>query len=203
VRQTTHVTSDASQNPGFRVLVVCTGNICRSPAGERLLRHRLPLGSGIEVASAGTHGVVGHPVEPTMARLLVEDGVDAEHFAARRLSAALVAEADLVLGMETEHRSAAVTAYPRALTRTFTLREFAHLVEVGRLGERTARLSADPAARLREIAALAAELRIARSVPVCAEPDIADPYGQGEAAYRVAYAAITQSAEILSLAAFT
>lgn len=39
------------------ILVVCTGNICRSPIGERLLRKRLP---GVKVKSAGVHGLVKH-----------------------------------------------------------------------------------------------------------------------------------------------
>ncbi|MEI2828096.1 MAG: hypothetical protein V9F04_18075 [Dermatophilaceae bacterium] len=95
-----------------RVLVVCTGNICRSPAGERLLRHLLPRDRGIEVTSAGTYAVVGHPIEPSMARLLTADGVDVSGFAARRLTETLVAATDLVLTMETGHRTAVVHAPP-------------------------------------------------------------------------------------------
>ena len=46
------------------ILVVCTGNICRSPIGERLLRKRLP---GVKVKSAGVHGLVKHPADATAA----------------------------------------------------------------------------------------------------------------------------------------
>ncbi|MBK6886543.1 MAG: hypothetical protein IPH03_08885 [Tetrasphaera sp.] len=62
-----------------------------SPAGERLLRHLLPRDRGIEVTSAGTYAVVGHPIVPSMARLLTADGVDVSGFAARRLTETLVA----------------------------------------------------------------------------------------------------------------
>ena len=120
----------ADNTPDGGVLVVCTGNICRSPAGERLLRHSWP--AVLTVTSAGTYGVVGHPVEPSMARLLQGDGVDVSGFAARRLTEGMIAAADLVLTMETGHRTAVVQAHPQALTRTFTLREFAHLLEVCR-----------------------------------------------------------------------
>ncbi|STJ59829.1 phosphotyrosine-protein phosphatase [Escherichia coli] len=47
------------------ILVVCTGNICRSPIGERLLRKRLP---GVKVKSAGVHGLVKHPADADSGR---------------------------------------------------------------------------------------------------------------------------------------
>lgn len=181
----------------FRVLVVCTGNICRSPAGERLLRHLLPRDGRIEVTSAGTYAVVGHPVEASMARLLTADGIDVSGFAARRLTEALVAAADLVLAMETEHRSAVVQAHPQALARAFTLREFAHLVAEGEAPS-AADKGTDPAARLRELTAVAAERRARRLVPPCAEPDIEDPYRLGDAAYTRAYAAIRTAVDVIA-----
>ncbi len=183
----------------LRLLVVCTGNICRSPAGELLLRHRLSPGSGIRVVSAGTYGVVGHPVEPTMARLLSADGVDPAGFAATRLTESLVAEADLVLTMETGHRSAVVQAHPPALARTFTMREFVHLlgyaVEAGDLAPSL--VAATAAERLRSMGARAREVRTRRLAPPCPEPDIADPYRLGDAAYRQAYAAIRDAVDFL------
>ena len=56
-----------SQEP-FSILVVCTGNVCRSPAAERLLASK--LGSTVQVASAGTHALVGQPISEPMAALL-------------------------------------------------------------------------------------------------------------------------------------
>ncbi|MBK6440738.1 MAG: low molecular weight phosphatase family protein [Actinomycetales bacterium] len=182
----------------FGVLVVCTGNICRSPAGERLLRHLLPPGAGIEVNSAGTYAVVGHAIEPSMARLLTADGVDIWGFAARRLTEKLVAAADLVLTMETGHRTAVVQTLPQALSRTFTLREFAHLVAAHHEATSTAYLGADPATRLRELTAVAAERRARRVGPPCPEPDIDDPYRKGDAAYARAYAAIRTAVDVIA-----
>ena len=63
----------------FSILVVSTGNVCRSPAAERLLQQR--LGPTVTVESAGTFGLVGEPIAAPMAQLLAERG------AARRLSA--------------------------------------------------------------------------------------------------------------------
>lgn len=181
-----------------RVLVVCTGNICRSPAGERLLRHLLPRDRGIEVTSAGTYAVVGHPIEASMAHLLAADGIDTSGFAARRLTETLAAATDLVLTMETGQRTAVVQAHPQALARTFTLREFAHLVAADHEATSTAYGSSDPAARLRELTAVAAERRARRLVPPCSEPDIDDPYRLGDAAYARAYAAIRTAVEVIA-----
>lgn len=186
-----------------RVLVVCTGNICRSPAGERLLRHLLPRDRGIEVTSAGTYAVVGHPIEPSMARLLTADGVDVSGFAARRLTETLVAATDLVLTMETGHRTAVVQLHPRALARTFTLREFAHLVAAEGEATSTAYVDTAPAARLHELTTAAAERRARRLVPPCPAPDIDDPYRLGEAAYVRAYAAIRAAVAVIAAHATT
>ena len=57
----------------FSILTVCTGNVCRSPAVERLLASK--LGPTVSVASAGTHALVGHPISEPMAVLLQNSGV--------------------------------------------------------------------------------------------------------------------------------
>ncbi len=176
-----------------RVLSICSGNICRSPAAELLLRDRL---GHVTVSSAGTIGVVGHPVEPAMARLLLDSGVPPEQvaaFRACRLSEADVASADLVLGMAAEHRSAAVQAHPQALRRSFTLVEFSALVAALPTSVTAAvRGAAYPSgrARLQAVVTAADDLRRSRRAPLPTDLDVADPYGRGEAAYRQAYAAI-------------
>jgi protein-tyrosine-phosphatase len=121
-------------NP-FRVLFVCTGNICRSPVAERLARGYLeaalgPESAAFHVASAGTHAVVGSGVHPDSAGVLIALGGDAEGFAARQLTDELAAEADLVLTMTREHRHAVLKRVPRGLARTYTLREAADLASL-------------------------------------------------------------------------
>src|SRR5690625_4793281 len=85
----------------FRVCVVCTGNICRSPMGEAVLRHRLvqaDLGDHIAVESAGTAGWhLGDPADPRALRVLGDNAYDAEHHVARQLPADWPHEIDLVL----------------------------------------------------------------------------------------------------------
>ncbi|HZX38987.1 MAG TPA: protein-tyrosine-phosphatase, partial [Streptomyces sp.] len=115
--------------PRFRVLTVCTGNLYRSPLAERLLRERLAAaGEVIQVSSAGTRAVPDARRPDEAARFTGEGG-EGDGAVTRRLSAGLVQGADLVLGAATEHREAAVRLAPAwALSRAFSLREFARLV---------------------------------------------------------------------------
>jgi protein-tyrosine phosphatase len=110
-----------------RVLLVCTGNVCRSPYVERRLRHEL-AGTGIVVESAGTRALVGRDMDDGTRDLLQRKGIDASGFTARDLTADLVAGADLVIGAAREHRAAAARVHPAAMARTFVLRDLADLL---------------------------------------------------------------------------
>ena len=87
---------------GFEhVLVVCVGNICRSPTAEFLLKRALP---GKRVESAGLGALVGHDMEAT-ARLVAEaHGLACPQHKARQLTRELCREADVILVMEARHR---------------------------------------------------------------------------------------------------
>ncbi|KDN75054.1 hypothetical protein DF19_26215 [Streptomyces olindensis] len=116
--------------PPFRVLVVCTGNVYRSPLAECLLRHRLfEHRRVLHLSSAGTGAVEGTPMAAAVASFLLGRGAQPCGTGSRRLTKEMVENADLVLGAATEHREAAVRLSPvRALSRAFTAREFAQLV---------------------------------------------------------------------------
>ncbi|PWJ26127.1 protein-tyrosine phosphatase [Branchiibius hedensis] len=104
------------------ILVVCTGNVCRSPYVERLLAAALP---GVSVSSAGTMALVGDDIEPRVKAQLLERGVNAMGFASRQLQPALAEGADLVITASREHQRKVLRMAPRAMRRTFTLRELA------------------------------------------------------------------------------
>lgn len=89
--------------------MVCTGNICRSPMAEGLLREMLPgaLQHRVQVESAGTHGLTGNPAEPFAVQAAAGTGADISTHRARELTAEMVEHADLVLAMETAHAARA------------------------------------------------------------------------------------------------
>lgn len=84
------------------VLVVCVGNICRSPLGERALRRALP---DLRIDSAGIAAVVGHEADRSATEAAAEVGVDLGGHVARQLTGPLGAGYDLILVMEPGHRS--------------------------------------------------------------------------------------------------
>lgn len=120
--------SEREPRPRVRVLFVCTGNVCRSPYMERVLRHELG-GLGVEVASAGTSALVGEPIDEGSAALLEARGVGASQFTARALTAAMITEADLVLTATRDHRRVVAQQAPFALRKVFTLLDFGDLVD--------------------------------------------------------------------------
>jgi protein-tyrosine phosphatase len=175
------------------ILLVCTANICRSPAAELILRDRLiQLGDGqIDVSSAGVRGLAGHSIDQPVADLLVADGIDPESFHARRLTATDAEGADLVLTATTQHRSEVVQLAPAALTRTFTLLEFSRLASVF-----PSRLAAPAggAARLRWLRESLLEARALAGLPNM-DMDIPDPYGARPRVYRNTYVQIRNALE--------
>jgi protein-tyrosine phosphatase len=188
--------SAASCPPGFRVLTVCTGNLYRSPLAECLLRERLAVvPDTICVSSAGTEAVPGTPIAATAASLIVGRGGDPSGMVARRLTTGLVESADLVLGAAAEHREAAVRLSPvRALSRAFSLREFARLVRA-----EDAVGVVDPAARFAVLVEGAAARRGAASADP-ADDDVADPLGASPAEVRECMTRIEESVERIATA---
>lgn len=169
----------------FRIVCVCTGNICRSPAAERLLSHF--LGTSFQVTSAGTHAIVGSPISAPMDELVASVGADPTGFSARALSERILTGADLVLGMSREHRSAAVELYPACVRQAFTLREFARLLQ-----EIDARALPDAPLDRAKAAVVAASGQRRMSPPE--SDNIEDPFRRSPGVYKRSFAAIHDAA---------
>jgi protein-tyrosine phosphatase len=171
----------------YRILVVCTGNICRSPFAERLLRVRLDerfgaAAASVEVSSSGTWGLVDEPMQTESAETLLRYGGNPEGFAARALSPEQIEEADLVLGLTREHRAKVVMMSPRASARTVTLLEYARLLTGVEPADLPASADGLPG-RLRAITELAFSRRGYVPIADPADDDVPDPYGGKMAAY--------------------
>ena len=103
-----------------RILIVCVGNICRSPMAEALLRERL-AGRGVVVESAGLAGLADRPIDETAAQVLTEHGLGAPEHVARKITLDMISAADLVLAMDQRQLSAIRAIAPQARGKSFLL----------------------------------------------------------------------------------
>ena len=168
----------------FLVLHVCTGNICRSPMAELLMRAELDERYGAEAArvvldGAGTYpGHAGYPIHPPAGQVLGDLGIDASAFRAQALGGPAVARADLVLCATREHTRRVAALVPAAAGRTFTLRRLAAVAAVADAGGLEP--ASDPALRLEALRDLARH----HPEPPAGEQDVEDPYGLPLDVYR-------------------
>ena len=174
----------------FKILVVCIGNVCRSAQAERLLEFRLgtllgPRRDEVSVSSAGVRALVGHPMDSSSERELTRLGATAEGFESTQLTAAAVAEADLVLTATKDLRSRVLQESPGALKRTFTLLEFAALTDGAK--------SASP----KDLVAGAADRR---STAQLDDYDIADPIGASDQVHAQVAAVIDRATRTITTA---
>lgn len=167
----------------LHILTVCTGNVCRSPLVEVLLRqvlHGLP----VSVASAGTAALVGDSMTPQNRRIADELGIaDAAEHRARQLTRDMLETADLVLALTRDHRRAAVELVPRTAKKAFTLREFARLADADEnmfFVEESGDAGAAMRAAITEIAGRRGVVPPPSNV---ADDDVIDPYRQSDDVY--------------------
>lgn len=157
------------------ILVVCTGNVCRSPSAEGFLRRELTARfatTAPTVASAGTMGWQGEPATAESVRATAERGVDIAAHRARQLTEHDLGTTDLVLTMTAEHTARVIALRPEAAANTFTLKELTRLLEDG-----------DPSGSPEERIAAAASRRSERGT-LDGDLDVADPLGEPLAVYR-------------------
>lgn len=90
----------------YHVLMVCTGNICRSPMATGLASHLLPerLRDRVQITSAGVSALQGHPAEPNAIAAMSGIGIDISSHRARQITGGLVGGVDLILTMEAMQR---------------------------------------------------------------------------------------------------
>lgn len=146
----------------YRVLFVCTANICRSAYADVVSRSA-GLAS-VEFSSAGTRALVGQPMDPPMSRLVGERG-DGDAHRARQLTRHLMAQADLVITMAGDHRNYILDEWPALGRKTFVIGQVAR--ELARIPDGVT------------LDGLVDHLWRHRSVGD--DDDVADPYRRGDA----------------------
>lgn len=187
---------DSSDALVLDILTVCTGNICRSPLAAQLLATRL-ADLGVTVSSAGTRARGGTPMTPEAQALAADRGIpsslSAAH-AARYLTPAHVAAADLVLAMTRDHRREVVELDPSRVRTAFTVRELARLA--ADVSDDELRAAAADAPGVSGGSAADARARVAAALAVVAarrglvlpptspdDDDVIDPFGRSTATY--------------------
>lgn len=101
-----------------KIVVVCTGNICRSPIGEALLRQRLP---GRQVLSAGVDALVGHPADPLAQQVLLSRSIDISGHRAQQTTLPMLSSMDLILTMDQGHSDRINSMYPQLRGKVYKL----------------------------------------------------------------------------------
>lgn len=105
-----------------KILTVCTGNICRSPLAEFLLREQLACKEQTtEVRSAGIGALIGHPAEENASSVALQHGTSLEGHRAQQINNQLTRWADLILVMEQHHMDNVLDQDPTARGKTFLL----------------------------------------------------------------------------------
>jgi protein-tyrosine-phosphatase len=106
------------------ILFVCTGNICRSPMAEAMLRHQLPPGSPWRVASAGTSAFTGDTASHAAIAALDDQGMDLRPHRSQTLHAQLVRDAQVIVALTRSHRDEILERFPEAAQKVFLLAGF-------------------------------------------------------------------------------
>ncbi|EIT83841.1 protein tyrosine phosphatase [Fictibacillus macauensis ZFHKF-1] len=104
-----------------KIVFVCTGNTCRSPMAEALLKHH--GGERFLVKSAGVYAAEGMEASEYAEQAIQEQGIAMDH-SSQRISQELVQWADFVLTMTEQHKETLASLYPKERERVFTLKEF-------------------------------------------------------------------------------
>lgn len=106
------------------ILFVCTGNVCRSPMAEYLLKQRLGRGSPWKVESAGTSAADGQVASAEACKALKAVGADMSCHTSRMITPEIIGKAKLIVVMTSSHRDEVVSMEPGAREKVFLLKSF-------------------------------------------------------------------------------
>ena len=106
------------------VLFVCSGNSCRSPMAEAMMRKMLGKRDEVKVSSAGLFALEGMHANENAIRVMAKEGIELAKHRSRQLTSEMVEEAQLVVVMTSDHKEAIMHFTPLAKGKVFLLSEF-------------------------------------------------------------------------------
>lgn len=188
----------------FSVLMVCTGNICRSPFAEFALLQQLQDIPEVEVGSAGIRAMVGESMFADTQKVAGSYGVEGfEGHRARQVSKELLEASDLILTMTREQRRAVVEISPRVTRRAFTIREFARLADATTDFDLHNRDDSNDELRANALRRAVQSVKLSRSLATpllsSAEDEVVDPYQQSLDVHRTSAEQLIPAVESVAL----
>ena len=115
----------------YKLLFICTGNICRSPIAEGLAPTMgKDYGHDIEAKSAGTLGLINRAADPKSVEVLAEIKIDISKHRSQEITEELIEWADYILVMERKHGTHVRQYFPAARDKILELASFGSLAEV-------------------------------------------------------------------------
>ena len=111
------------------VLVVCVGNICRSPMAEAMFQQRVP-NARVQISSAGTHAMLSSTIDPLAQAVLLVNGVPAHKHRSRQIDRQMLHETELILVMEHRQTQSVLKLAPEVRGKTFLIGKWQHHMEI-------------------------------------------------------------------------
>lgn len=159
------------------ILFVCVGNVCRSPLAAAIVRSGLEAaGVDVPVASAGTHALIGSPMDPLSVSILERYGIAPAAHAAVQLDRNLVQQSDLVLTATRQVRRSVVQLYAPAVKYVFTIRQFGRILADAE--EPFAPTDDSSAALVADLRSFVVKHRGPSTLSEPGDDDVIDPHGR-------------------------
>ncbi|MDR0431945.1 MAG: hypothetical protein LBH48_01315 [Bifidobacteriaceae bacterium] len=174
----------------WRIVTVCTGNVCRSPLAAALINHwaaQLDHTSDIHATSTGVMAAIGAPMHPDAIAIARALGADPAPHRGAQLTIRDLRGANLVLAAARTHRAEVARILPSAAPYSYTIRELAHLSGLKPVPTDSHTDAVCPSSLYDTASVRLGEIARRRGLAPRTNPDdddIADPINGGEAAFR-------------------